>query len=364
MGTHFMTRKPVPEGYSELKEGQARILQKDGNTVFYNEAQVTNRDLSIGVLRHFLPILAKVTNRDLSIEVLRHFLPILAKVTNRDLSIAVLRHFLPILAKEKADGLIKKRSYPKQQLQEKRAADAAGPSSTEDKKDSTEGEASKDESKPMEPPGAVILEGLAASGLRSIRYALEGLAASGLRSIRYALEIPGVARIDANDLDSSVCASMRQNCEFNGPEVQAKVRTLCNDARLVMMQNHQIWPTCAATTVSPAGPTMAASPSTVHTTTKGLFAFSWYKRYITPLLSLSIDFYIRIFVQITVSSELYKRYITPLLSLSIDFYIRIFVRVTTSPHIVKDSACKLAYLWQSSGCDSFHLQRVAQKKVG
>jgi tRNA (guanine26-N2/guanine27-N2)-dimethyltransferase len=33
---------------------------------------------------------------------------------------------------------------------------------------------------------------------------LEGLAASGLRSIRYALEIDGVARIDANDLDGAV----------------------------------------------------------------------------------------------------------------------------------------------------------------
>lgn len=33
---------------------------------------------------------------------------------------------------------------------------------------------------------------------------LEGLAASGLRSIRYALEIDGISRIDANDLDGSV----------------------------------------------------------------------------------------------------------------------------------------------------------------
>lgn len=33
---------------------------------------------------------------------------------------------------------------------------------------------------------------------------LEGLAASGLRSIRYALEIDGIARIDANDLDGAV----------------------------------------------------------------------------------------------------------------------------------------------------------------
>ena len=36
----------------------AEILMK-GNDVFYNEAQVINRDLSVAVLRHFFPILEK-----------------------------------------------------------------------------------------------------------------------------------------------------------------------------------------------------------------------------------------------------------------------------------------------------------------
>ena len=57
----------------------------------------------------------------------------------------------------------------------------------------------------------------------------------------------------------------------------------------------------------------------------------------------------------------YKRHIIPMLSCSIDFYVRIFVRVYTSAATVKDSATKLAYLWQSSGCDSFHLQPVGRK---
>ena len=49
------------------------------------------------------------------------------------------------------------------------------------------------------------------------------------------------------------------------------------------------------------------------------------------------------------------------LSLSIDFYVRVFVRVYTSPQTVKDSPTKLAYLFQSRGCDSFHLQSVGRK---
>lgn len=52
----------------------------------------------------------------------------------------------------------------------------------------------------------------------------------------------------------------------------------------------------------------------------------------------------------------YKRYIVPLLSLSVDFYVRVFLRVYTSPGTAKDSATKLAYLYQSQGCDSFYMQ--------
>jgi len=66
---------------------------------------------------------------------------------------------------------------------------------------------------------------------------LEGLAASGLRSIRYALELDGVSRIDANDLDPTVVESMRRNISMNGPDAQAKVQPHCSDARLLMLQN-------------------------------------------------------------------------------------------------------------------------------
>lgn len=65
---------------------------------------------------------------------------------------------------------------------------------------------------------------------------LEGLAASGLRSIRYALELDGVSQIDANDLDAAVVESMRRNIDMNGPDAQAKVQPHCSDARLLMLQ--------------------------------------------------------------------------------------------------------------------------------
>ena len=57
----------------------------------------------------------------------------------------------------------------------------------------------------------------------------------------------------------------------------------------------------------------------------------------------------------------YKRHIVPVLSLSVDFYVRVFVRIYTSPAAVKDSGSKLMYMYQSQGCDSFFTQRVGRK---
>lgn len=57
----------------------------------------------------------------------------------------------------------------------------------------------------------------------------------------------------------------------------------------------------------------------------------------------------------------YKRHIVPMLSLSVDFYVRVFVRVYTSPAAVKDSGSRQMYVYQSQGCDSFYPQRVGRK---
>lgn len=61
-------------------------------------------------------------------------------------------------------------------------------------------------------------------------------------------------------------------------------------------------------------------------------------------------------IYVIIFARRYKRHIVPLLSLSVDFYVRVFVRVFTSAAAVKDAPCRLAYVWQSSGCDSFWLQ--------
>lgn len=59
----------------------------------------------------------------------------------------------------------------------------------------------------------------------------------------------------------------------------------------------------------------------------------------------------------------YKRYIVPLLAVSVDFYVRVFVRVFSSPSTVKRAASKKAWLFQCQGCESFHLQRCGKVSV-
>jgi hypothetical protein len=56
----------------------------------------------------------------------------------------------------------------------------------------------------------------------------------------------------------------------------------------------------------------------------------------------------------------YKRYIVPWVSLSIDFYVRVFVRVYESPAEVKNSMFKRSMLYHSTQCPAFYLQPLGR----
>ncbi|KAG7274496.1 hypothetical protein CRUP_025689, partial [Coryphaenoides rupestris] len=60
-------------------------------------------------------------------------------------------------------------------------------------------------------------------------------------------------------------------------------------------------------------------------------------------------------------AAVYQRYVTPLLSVSVDFYIRVFLRVHTGQSVVKNCASKQALVYNCVGCGSFHLQRMGKR---
>lgn len=64
--------------------------------------------------------------------------------------------------------------------------------------------------------------------------------------------------------------------------------------------------------------------------------------------------------QLQTSAGRYKRHIVPLVSCSIDFYLRVFVRVFTSPQEVKKSASNMAIIYECSGCHSYSVQSLGK----
>ncbi|CDW99515.1 hypothetical protein [Sporisorium scitamineum] len=63
---------------------------------------------------------------------------------------------------------------------------------------------------------------------------------------------------------------------------------------------------------------------------------------------------------IATSAARYGRYIQPMLSLSIDFYLRTFVRVWTGPVEVKNVASKTGTVYICTHCQDFHVQRFGR----
>lgn len=59
----------------------------------------------------------------------------------------------------------------------------------------------------------------------------------------------------------------------------------------------------------------------------------------------------------------YGRYMVPLLSMSIDFYVRVFVRVYTSPMQVKRQAAQSGLVLECTGCQSFWPHHIGRIKI-
>jgi len=73
------------------------------------------------------------------------------------------------------------------------------------------------------------------------------------------------------------------------------------------------------------------------------------------------EFAIRIVLQCLEShANRSGRYIEPLLSLSIDFYTRVFVRVHSGQARCKESTSKLGHVYQCTGCEALSFQRLGK----
>ncbi|KAI8063518.1 N2,N2-dimethylguanosine tRNA methyltransferase [Gongronella butleri] len=282
--------------YNTVTEGKATILFPKTNEVFYNPVQEFNRDMSI----------------------------------------AAIRTWSEIRRQEKEERIEKK--LARETDPEKRAAKKARLTEQLGFKDFT---------------------------------ILEALAATGLRSIRYAKEIPHLRHVIANDLLPDAVESIKRNVQYNEVD-ENLVKPNLGDAMHVMYQavgSNQKYDVVDIDPYGSAAPFVDGAIQAVEeggllcVTCTDLAVLSGSMHPETcfgkyggmPLKGMfPHDMAVRIVLQmLQTSAGRYKRYIVPMVSLSIDFYLRVFVRVYTSAYGLKGAAGKIGIMYECSGCHAF-----------
>ncbi|XP_010260696.1 PREDICTED: probable tRNA (guanine(26)-N(2))-dimethyltransferase 2 [Nelumbo nucifera] len=327
-----------PNDYTIIKEGEAEILMHAKNQVFYNKTQVNNRDLSIAVLRTF--------------------------ISKR---------------KEEHEAMSSKRAKVPPEVSEEASAGHVEEEATDDPVSNSEksnGECEVLVEPPEDEPHASpeeavkLTEGKGRGQLKPPRV-LEALAASGLRSIRYAREVEGIGQVVAVDNDKVSVEACKRNIRFNGSVACSKVESHLADARVFMLTHQKefdvvdldpygspsVFLDSAVQTVVDGGMLMCtATDMAVLCGGNGEVCYSKYGSY--PLRGKYChEMALRILLACIEShANRYKRYIVPVLSVQMDFYVRVFVRIFTSASAMKNTPLKLSYVYQCIGCDSFHLQ--------
>ncbi|KAG2245533.1 hypothetical protein Bca52824_085161 [Brassica carinata] len=313
--------------YTVIKEGEAEILLHKKNQVFFNKAQVNNRDMSIAVLREFIS--KRKQEHD-------------AKSSKRNRSVP------NVVDKDSSEA--SKEGTPSENG-EHQVASEDPPSSSASKK--PEGVALRE----LKPPKV-----------------LEALSASGLRALRYAREIEGIGQVVALDNDIASVEACQRNIKFNGSLAISKVESHHTDARVHMLTHPNefdvvdldpygspsIFLDSAIQSVADGGLLMCtATDMAVLCGGNGEVCYSKYGSY--PLRGKYChEMALRILLaSIESHANRYKRYIVPVLSVQMDFYVRVFV-CYTSASAMKNTPLKLSYVYQCIGCDSFHLQPVGR----
>lgn len=206
---------------------------------------------------------------------------------------------------------------------------------------------------------------------------LEGLAASGLRSVRFCKEIPGVREVVGNDFSYDAVATMKENIELN--DVSHLMTASCEDAAMLMYkasrEPNQLFDVIDLDPYG--GPTKFLDGAVQAVKDGGLLCITCTdmailcgnssEKCFAAYGAMSIksnschEMALRIVLR-TIDSyaNRYAKYIVPLLSVSVDFYCRVFVRVYSGAQKAKESASKSAMLYECTGCGAYKLQPLGK----
>ncbi|QLQ82419.1 hypothetical protein HG537_0H01810 [Torulaspora globosa] len=302
-----------PDDYNVVKEGKAEILFPKAETVFYNPVQQFNRDLSVCCIKAW-------------------------------------------------DNLY---GYPARNGRRK----GRKRSNCNDEDAMSGGKRRKLKDNAVEQSGVEIVPYMRI---------LEALSATGLRAIRYAHEIPHVKEIVANDLLPDAVESIRRNAEFN--KVDHIVKPNLDDANVLMYRAKAENTKYHVIDLDPYGtvtPFVDAALQSIDEdglmlvtcTDLSVLAGNGYPEKCFALYGgvnmasheSSHESALRLVLNLlNQSAAKYKKSVEPLLSLSIDFYVRVFVKVRTSPIEVKNLQSKTMITYHCSQCGSYHNQPLGR----
>ncbi|TPX36107.1 hypothetical protein SeLEV6574_g05168 [Synchytrium endobioticum] len=207
---------------------------------------------------------------------------------------------------------------------------------------------------------------------------LEALSATGLRSLRYAKEIPSVGLITANDMDASAVQAIKHNMALNDIR-DTMMKVSHSDANQVMYEALLAKKPYSIVDLDPFGTASPFIDAAVQAVASGGLlcvtctdmsvlcgnhtevCFEKYGGTAIAGTPFCHEAALRLVLHsIQSSAARYKRCIVPLLSMSIDFYCRVFVAVYDSPAQTKFAASNTILMYVCMECKSFETQRLGK----
>jgi tRNA (guanine26-N2/guanine27-N2)-dimethyltransferase len=209
---------------------------------------------------------------------------------------------------------------------------------------------------------------------------LDALSATGLRALRYAKEIPFATDVTANDMSQKAVNSIKLNVKHNKLEETITAKTGNAIAYMYSYCDKKGYDVIDLDPYGTAAPFLDSAIQAINSdgllcvtcTDSAIFASHGYleKTYSQygglPLKGEPChEGGLRLLLHAIASSAArYGMAIEPLLSLSIDYYIRVFVRIRKSPEDVKMLAGKTMVVYHcESGCGAWTTQFLARNKV-
>uniref|UniRef100_A0A8C8TL21 tRNA (guanine(26)-N(2))-dimethyltransferase n=1 Tax=Peromyscus maniculatus bairdii TaxID=230844 RepID=A0A8C8TL21_PERMB len=299
-GTRPCEERPPAAPEATITEGAAKIVFPNANEVFYNPVQEFNRDLTCAVITEFARTHLGAKGIQIKVPGEKDLQKVCVNLSEQE--------------EEKAEQKEDENLTPGGQ------------------------------------PRTAAVGEICEEGLR----VLEGLAASGLRSIRFALEIPGLQSVVANDASARAVELIDRNVHLNG--VAHLVQPNQADARMLMYQHQKASERFDVIDLDPYGspaPFLDAAVQAVSdggllcvtctdmAVLAGNSGETCYSKYGAMALKSRAchEMALRIVLHsLDLHANCYQRFVVPLLSISADFYVRVFVRVFTGQAKVKSSA--------------------------